>query len=58
MCKAGFDILEVFPVTASYMPGPVDVLHYDSNVFSTAEDELEMYIKNGSEYSTPEVCIF
>ena len=58
MCKTGFNILEMFPVTASYMPGPFDVLHYLSHVFSTAEDELEMYMKNGSEYSIPKVCIF
>ena len=57
MCKAGFDVLEMFPITASYMPGPADVVHYRDDVLSTTEDELERYIKSGSEYSIPEVCI-
>ena len=57
MCKAGFDVLEMFPITASYMPGPYDVLHYSKDMLSAIEDKLEMYIENRSENPGPEVCI-
>ena len=56
MCKAGFEVLDVFPSTASYMPGPYDVVHYKNKVFSEAENELEAYV-TGSNYKSTSVCI-
>ena len=57
MCKAGFEVLDVFPLTASYMPGTIDIVHYKNDVFNTAEIELEKYVKRGSEYEGTAVCI-
>ena len=56
MCKAGFEVLDVFPLTASYMPGPYDVVHYTNEVFNEAENELEEYIKAGNNYKSASVC--
>ncbi|KAK3749465.1 hypothetical protein QZH41_013431, partial [Actinostola sp. cb2023] len=41
MCRAGFLILDVYPLTSSYPGGTVDGVHYNSSVFFTAEDILE-----------------
>ena len=57
MCKAGFEILDVFPLTASYMPGTMDIVHYRNEVFNQAEIELEKFVKEGSEYKNTIVCI-
>jgi hypothetical protein len=57
MCKAGLEVLDVFPLTASYMPGTIDIVHYTDDVFNTTEIELEKYVKRGSEYQSTAVCI-
>ena len=57
MCNAGFEVLDVFPLTASYIPGTLDVVHYKNEVFNTAEIELEKYVEAGSEYESTAVCI-
>ena len=57
MCKAGIEVLDVFPLTASYMPGTMDIVHYADKVFKTAETELEKYVRTGSEYENTAVCI-
>lgn len=53
MCHAGFQVLDVFPITDSYPQGtgthggngPVknDIVHYSNLAFRPAEDVLERY---------------
>ncbi|XP_032231351.2 uncharacterized protein LOC5507023 [Nematostella vectensis] len=43
MCRAGFLVLDVYPLTKSYPAGTLDGVHYDNKVFSSAEDILEEY---------------
>lgn len=43
MCRAGFLVLDVYPLTSSYPRGPVDGVHYNKTVFASAEDILEEY---------------
>ena len=53
MCQAGFQVLDVFPITDSYPQGtgthggngPVknDIVHYSNLAFRPAEDVLERY---------------
>ena len=57
MCQAGFAVLDVFPMSASYEPGTYDILHYTNNVFYTAEDELERHARSAQEYKTTAVCM-
>ena len=57
MCKAGFEVLDVFPLTASYMPGTLDIVHYTNEVFNEAENELEEYVEAGNNYKGASVCI-
>ena len=58
MCQAGFAVLDLFPLSASYEPGAYDVLHYRDQVFYTAEDELERYARTPrQEYKTTAVCM-
>ncbi|XP_028409614.1 uncharacterized protein LOC114532328 isoform X2 [Dendronephthya gigantea] len=56
MCKAGIEVLDVFPLTASYLKGTLesDIVHYSNGVFMTAEMALETYVKTGA---TTRVCI-
>ena len=57
MCQAGFVVLDVFPLTASYEPGTWDVVHYKSKVFKTAELDLEKYARAAQEYKSTQVCM-
>ena len=47
MCDAGFDVLDVYPLTASYPYGtgssarPKDAVHYEHFVFESVERLLE-----------------
>ena len=41
MCRAGIEILDVYPLTASYPGGALDMVHYADSVFATAEQLLE-----------------
>ena len=57
MCKAGFEVLDVYPLTASYEPGTLDGTHYDALVFKTVELELYKYAVNAQEYKYTAVCM-
>lgn len=56
MCKAGFKVLDVFPLTASFEPGALDVVHYKDEVFSAVELELERYARTAHKYKNTAVC--
>ena len=43
MCEAGFDVVDVFPITDSYPDGALDQVHYSNDVFSALELLLEKY---------------
>ncbi|KAJ7374438.1 hypothetical protein OS493_007544 [Desmophyllum pertusum] len=43
MCQAGFDVIDVYPLTDSYPGGGLDVVHYADKVFDTMETLLEKY---------------
>ena len=48
MCEAGFDVIDVYPMTDSYPGGTLanDVVHYPNKVFNTLETLLENYKAN------------
>ena len=56
MCKTGFEVLDVFPLTASYEPGTMDSTHFHPSVFNAAIVELEKYVRMGEECKSTEVC--
>ena len=43
MCQAGFDVIDVYPLTDSYPGGTTDVVHYPDHVFRAVETLLEKY---------------
>lgn len=43
MCQAGFDVIDVYPMTDSYPSGTDDVVHYPNHVFNSVETLLERY---------------
>ena len=43
MCKAGFDVIDVYALTDSYPPRCKDHVHYDKAVFHMVETMLEQY---------------
>ncbi|XP_068704449.1 uncharacterized protein [Montipora foliosa] len=43
MCEAGFNVVDVFPITDSYPDGALDQVHYSNDVFSALELLLEKY---------------
>ena len=43
MCQAGFDVIDVYPLTDSYPNGIVDEAHYPNKVFDAVETMLEKY---------------
>jgi len=43
MCQAGFDVVDVYPLTDSYPGGTVDEVHYPNKVFDAMERMLEKY---------------
>ncbi|KAK2560940.1 hypothetical protein P5673_016057 [Acropora cervicornis] len=43
MCQAGFDVIDVYPMTDSYPSGTDDVVHYPNHVFNSVETLLEKY---------------
>jgi len=43
MCKAGFDVIDVYPLNDSYPPRCMDHVHYDKAVFDMMETMLEQY---------------
>lgn len=46
MCEAGFDVIDVYPMTDSYPGGTEDVVHYPNHVFNAVEKLLEKYKAN------------
>lgn len=49
-CSAGIPIFDVYPLTASHPQGPTDGLHYDNNVFKSAEEALEIFLTRHDGY--------
>jgi len=43
MCKAGFDVIDVYPLTDSYPHRCLDHVHYNKMVFYMMETMLEQY---------------
>ena len=43
MCKAGFDVIDVYALTDSYPPRCKDHVHYKKDVFYMVETMLEQY---------------
>ena len=41
MCNAGIEVLDVYPLTASYPGGALDAVHYVDSVFASVEQLLE-----------------
>ena len=46
MCKAGFDVIDVYSLTDSYPLRCVDHVHYSDSVFDMMETMLEQYKVN------------
>ena len=57
MCKAGIEVLDVFPLTASSLKGTIDVVHYRRGVFHPAKMALETYVKAGPVFKSTGVCM-
>ena len=49
MCEAGFDVIDLYPMTDSYPGGTLDVVHYPNKVFDTVETLLERYKMNNNQ---------
>ncbi|XP_068683602.1 uncharacterized protein [Montipora foliosa] len=45
MCKVGFIIMDVFPVSSSYPGGTVDGVHFKDFVFTPAADAVERFFQ-------------
>lgn len=43
MCEAGFDVIDMYPLTDSYPEPIVDEVHYPNKVFNEVETMLEKY---------------
>ena len=46
MCEAGFDVIDIYPMTDSYPGGTLDVVHYPDHLFSSMVRMLEKYKVN------------
>ena len=57
MCNAGIEVLDVYPLSASYPQGTVDITHYNDEAFLAAEIQLERYALARSRRKTREVCM-
>ena len=44
MCNEGIEVFDVYPLSASYPKGTIDITHYDDKVFFAAETELQRYV--------------
>jgi len=49
MCEAGFDVIDLYPMTDSNPDGTLDVVHYPNKVFDTVETLLERYKMNNNQ---------
>ena len=43
MCQAGFDVIDLYPMTASNPDGLTDPVHYRAEVFDSLETMLGKY---------------
>ena len=43
MCKAGFDVIDVYSLSDSYPPRCIDHVHYKYEAFRMVETMLEQY---------------
>ena len=43
MCKAGFDVIDVYSLSDSYPPRCIDYVHYKYEAFRMVETMLEQY---------------
>ena len=50
MCNAGIEVLDVYPLSASYPQGTVDITHYNDEAFLAAEIQLERYALARSQF--------
>jgi hypothetical protein len=57
MCNAGIEVLDVYPLSASYPYGTLDITHYNDEVFVAAEMELGRFVMAGSKEKTRTVCV-
>ena len=49
MCNAGFDVVDVYPISDSYPDGASDYVHYKPRVFWDLETLLEKYKTQNNE---------
>jgi len=51
LCEAGFDVIDLYPMTDSYPDGTLanDVAHYPNKVFDNVETLLERYKMNNNQ---------
>jgi len=45
MCKAGVDVIDVFPMTSSYPHKPSDGIHFDMKLFMPVREALHRYFR-------------
>ena len=43
MCASGINVLDVYPISASYPPGTKDGIHYNNDAFDPVIEFLEKY---------------
>jgi hypothetical protein len=44
MCKAGIQVLDVYPLSAAFNEGTLDYVHYNDTVFYPATQVIENYV--------------
>ena len=49
MCEAGFDVVDVYPISDAYPNGTLDHVHYNPRVFWDLETLLEKYKTQNNE---------
>lgn len=57
MCEAGIEVLDVYPLSASYPQGTVDITHYRKEAFLAAERQLEWFVMAELWGKTRPVCM-
>ena len=56
MCKAGIEIYDVYPMSASTLIGARDRVHFKKNVFPKAMDALTWWYLRNDTQKTLNVC--
>lgn len=44
MCKAGIQVLDVYPLSAAFHQGTLDYVHYNDTVFYPAANVIHNYV--------------